>query len=644
MKHIPMGYRIKIQDAFAFRENVPCMIACPVHTDSGRYVQLIAEGKWEDAYLVARSPNPFASVCGRICSAPCEDACTRGKFDEAVTIRALKRVVTEQYGPESRQPETFKRLFSGEKDEGSQWSWHGPAIAKQSSAKNKKVAVIGSGPAGLSCAHDLAVMGYQVTVFEASDRAGGMLYHGIPEYRLPRDVLAKEIDAIVSLGVDLVLNTPFTSSFGIKELREAGYEAIFISVGAGLGKGLNIPGAELDGVIKAVEFLMYINRGYRTNLGRRVVVVGGGLVALDAARTALREAIARGDEAQEAIERTVEAGTMVTALDAARAAMRGGAVEVRVASLESFEEMPAAKTVQGREEIEEAKREGIIFHPSRGPKRILDGAGKVRGIELLKVKRVFDEQGRFNPELYPDTEEVLEADSVILAVGQTPDFSFLKPEDGVELTRMGTIKVNPEDLATTAPGIFAGGDAAFGPRIVIEAVANGKLAAQSIHRYLQRGQEQKRHYVHIEVLPTRFYRRPEGSEQTARQAPPKLSPQYRTGLREVEFCYSPEQAEAQAERCFVCHTNPIYNADLCILCGLCADVCPTRCLKFVPITSVDWTEEQKELICHRMGLAEEEPATAFLKEDEKCIRCGLCAIRCPTGAITMERFSFEERL
>jgi len=638
-----MRYRIKIQDAFAFRENVLCMIACPVHTDSGRYVHLIAEGKLEDAYLVARSPNPFASVCGRICSAPCEDACSRGKFDEPVSIRALKRVVTEQFGPESRKPETFTRLRTGEKDSGSQWRWHMPAIARRGLSQ-KKVAVIGAGPAGLACAHDLAVMGYKVTVFEASDRAGGMLYHGIPEYRLPRDVLAKEIEAVLSLGVELVLNTPLTPSFGIKELREAGHEAIFISVGAGMGKGLDIPGAELDGVIKALEFLMYVNRGYRTNLGRRVVVIGGGLVALDAARTALRKAIAHGDEAQEAIERTVEAGAMVTALDAARAAMRRGAVEVRVASLESFEEMPAAKTVQGREEIEEAKREGIIFHPSRGPKRILDVAGRVSGIELLKVKRVFDEMGRFNPELYPDTEEVLDVDSVILAVGQSPDFSFLKPEDGIELTRAGTIRVNPDDLSTSAPGVFAGGDAAFGPRIVIEAVANGKLAAQSIHHYFNKDTVPLQQRAYIEVLPARFYRRTAGYEQIQREAPPKLSPEFRTGMREVESCYSLAEAKAQAERCLVCHTNPIYNPDLCVLCGMCADVCPVNCLHFVPLAAVDWGDSNKDNVLQRLSLSENEPATALLKEDEKCIRCGLCAIRCPTEAITMERFSFEEIL
>jgi len=637
-------YKAKIKDALSFRDNVPCMMACPVHTDAGKYVHLIAGGKIEQGYLVARSPNPFASVCGRICSAPCEDACTRGKFDEAITIRALKRFLTEQYGPESRKPDTYRQVHAGEPDSGSHWPWHGPALAREVTTGQHKVAVIGAGPAGLACAHDLAVMGYSVTVFEASDRPGGMLYLGIPEYRLPRDVLAKEINSILELGVELVLNTPLTPSFGIAELREVGYEAIFISVGAGRGKGLNIEGAELDGVIRAVEFLMYVNRGYRVTLGEKVVVVGGGLVALDAARTALREAVRDGDEPREAIERTVEAGTTITALDAARAAMRGGAVEVRVVSLESFEEMPAAKTVQGREEIEEAEREGIVFHPSRGPKRILSGGGKVRGLELLRVKRVFDEEGRFNPELLPGTEEFLEADTVILAVGQVPDFSFLKPQDGVELSPWGFIKVNPEDLSTTAPGIFAGGDAAFGPRIVIEAVANGKLAAQSIHRFFEKGQPERRFHIHIDVLPMRFYRPPKGYEQTPRRMPPKLAPEYRTGLREVEFCYSPEEAKAQAERCFVCHTNPIYNPDLCVLCGLCAEVCPTHCLRFVDAASVELLGVDQEALLGRLGLRHGDTATAFLKDDERCIRCGLCAIRCPTGAITMERFSFEEML
>jgi NADPH-dependent glutamate synthase beta subunit-like oxidoreductase len=506
-----MKYQVKVPQLLWYRTNILCMEACPVHTDSGKYIQLIGKGLDKEAYLVARSSNPFASVCGRICAAPCEDACRRGKIDEPITIRSLKRFVTEKYGVESLAAHTQELLIENEKiPQGSIWPLHIPSVIKNKGVtKSSKVAVIGGGPSGLACAHDLALKGYGVTIFEASGALGGMLKSAIPEYRLPKDILRKETEFILSLGVDVKFNSPLGKDFGLKDLEKLGYQAIYISVGAQQSRSLQIEGKELKGVYNAIDYLLNINQGYKIDLGKKTLVIGGGLVALDSARTALREALSTlsdSEEAQLAIDISADAGVMMTAIDVARSALRKGTLKVDVASLESFQEMPASRTVQGKEEFEESETEGVTYHPSLGPKRIIGENGKVSAVEFLKVARVFDEHGRFNPELEPNTEFIIEADSVILAIGQAPDLSFIKLEDGVEIIPQGTIKVDPETLASTKEGIFAGGDSAFGARILIEGVANGKLAARSIDKYLRDEKDSKNNYtVAIKVLSPRDY-------------------------------------------------------------------------------------------------------------------------------------------
>lgn len=629
---MPEQYTVKLPDIEFWKSLVPCQIGCPIHTDAGRYVQLIAEQKYEEAYLTARSPNPFASVCGRVCAAPCEDWCRRGKIDAPVTIRALKRYVTEKYGVESIEPDTQDLLFEGANDPGNKWLWHLPVQneSRKNIVKNKKVAVVGSGPAGLSCAHDLALMGYQVTVFEATNVAGGMLRHGIPEYRLSRSLIDKEIDKIKSLGVEIRYNTPLTESFGIAELKKQGYEAVFLSVGTQKGRDLNIEGSHLDGVVKAIDYLININNGYRVNLGKRVLVIGGGFVAFDAARTALRG----GPE---------EHGNIHEAVDAARTARRAGAEEVHIASLESFDEMPVLRTAQGHEEFEEAKREGVVFHPQRGPRRFLGENGKLKAVEFIGVKRTYDENGRFNPVYDEQVTERFETDSVILAIGQQADLSFMKPADGIELTPARFIKIDPETLATTAPGVFAGGDVAFGPRNIIDAVANGKKAALSIDEFLRNQKPRTYYKLSIEKIPTRKFSRPEDFEQYPRQAPPTIDLGRRTGISEVEVGYTEEQAIRQAERCLSCHIQTIYDAEKCVMCNRCVDVCPEYCLKLVPLAQLDIDESTKAKLVEQYHLDPFQSATAMLKDDETCIRCGLCAIRCPTDAMTMEVFYYEQR-
>ena len=632
-----MAYRATVPDFEFWKRMVPCQAACPIHTDAGRYVRLIAEGEYESGYLTARSPNPFTSVCGRVCAAPCEDRCRRGAIDAPVAIRALKRFVAERCGVESLAPETQDKLFQSESEPGNKEMWHLPMLreSRRSVAQGRKVAVAGAGPAGLACAHDLACMGYAVTIFESDGDSGGMLVRGIPEFRLNRSVIQKEIERITRLGVEVRLGAPLTAEFGLRELSRLGYEAFFIGVGTQRGRELAIEGAELDGVVKAIDFLINVNQGYRVRLGQRVLVVGGGFVAFDAARMALRASV-EGEQAEGV------AGAIASAFDAARAAVRTGA-QVRMASLESFAEMPVMRTAQGREEFEEARREGIIFTPQRSLRRIA-GDGCVRGVELVGVKRTYDENGRFAPILDTSIEETLEADTVVLAIGQQADLTFLKPEDGVELTPQGTIRVDRETLATSASGVFAGGDVAFGPRNLIDAIANGKRAALSIDNFLRGTRDSPRARLTVTKSPARSYSMPEHYDRFPRRAPPSIDLGRRTGISEVETGYSEAEARQQAERCLHCHMQTIYDPEKCVLCNRCVDICPEYCLRLVPLGEVELEADARGALDELYGLASQdgEGQSAMVKDDEKCIRCGLCAIRCPTDAMTMEVFAYEE--
>src|SRR5215468_6266194 len=307
-----MAARTKLVDLEWLESNFPCMQACPVHTQAGRYVSLIAQGRYEEAYRYARTPNPFASICGRVCGHPCEPACRRGQFDMPISIRALKRFVTERYGPESRNPVD---VFADR-----------PRISRP-----EKVAVIGSGPAGMSAAHDLALLGYSVTVFEAAGVPGGMMRLGIPEYRLPRDVLQAQIREILDLGPELRLNARLGRDFSLTDLRDQGFKAVLLAFGLHRSRELNLPGNDLDGVVKGIDFLLNVNLGYRFSIGKQVVVIGGGNVAIDVARTAMREQQkTRAESADEGtlpdhLTRSEIDVAMKEFMDVSRAAIRMGA-------------------------------------------------------------------------------------------------------------------------------------------------------------------------------------------------------------------------------------------------------------------------------------------------------------------------------
>jgi NADPH-dependent glutamate synthase beta subunit-like oxidoreductase/NAD-dependent dihydropyrimidine dehydrogenase PreA subunit len=601
-------------------------MACPVGTEAGRYVALIAEGRYREAYAVARRPNPLASICGRVCAAPCETACRRGALDEPIAIRALNRFVTERFGVESMIDLDLLREIYGDR----------PLRYPED-----RVAIIGAGPAGLAAAHDLALRGYPVTIFEAQPVAGGMLRLGIPEYRLPRELIKLEINAILSLGVELRVGQRLGSDFLLADLKRQGFHSIFLATGAQKSRDLEIPGVDLDGVLKGVDFLLNMNLGYRLELGRRVLVIGGGNVALDVARTAVRSA---------APDELINPGlNIVTALDVARSAVRFGAKEVHIVCLEALDEMPADP-----QEIREARNEGIVIHAGKGPNRILGERGRVTGLETIDCAAVFDAQHRFNPTFVPGSELALAADTVILAIGQSCDLSFLRPEDGVEATPRGTIRVDPDSLATTAPGIYAGGDVAFGPRIAINAIADGRRAAASIHAHL-RGTPVAGEAVEVVIERLPGYRRVLDYEGLGRQPLPTLPLQRRIGIAEIERCYSEPVARLEASRCLHCWVNTIFHEDRelgteCVLCGGCADVCPENCIEFVPLSTLAADPALREELRTEFGapgaalVGEGAPpvGTVLLKDETICIRCGLCALRCPAGTITMERFFLRE--
>ncbi len=635
-------YRVSIPDLTFYQQTVACQFACPVRTDARGYVTAIAQGDYERAYLIARETNPFASTCGWVCGAPCEAACRRGKIDAPIAIRALKRFVDDRYGVylgeqgETQQPPAWPTYVgpTGPVDLGNATlptSRTGLSAAhKRGDKTGKRVAIIGAGPSGLTCAHDLALLGHDVTIFEAASVAGGMLRLGVPEYRLPRELIDLEIQSILALGPQLKLNQALGRDFSLADLRRD-FDAVFLGIGTYRSRRLNLEGEQLDGVLRAVDFLINVNLGgYNLNLGKRIVVIGGGNVAMDVARTAAR----LGHAAQSG-------GDLEVALDVARAARRLGTThEVHCLVVEARNEMLADPI-----EIAEAEEEGIVIHNHVAPKRILGTNGHSTGVETLDVARTFDERGRFNPQLTADTEKTWECDSIIISIGQTGELDWVKPEDGLEVTARGTLTLNKETLMTTAPGVFVGGDIAFGPRLIVNAVADGQRAARGIHAYLQNVTPRlvrkgfftvvpKREYA--DVGPLRNYLR------WPRRQPPTLPVERRIGVARVEERFAEDTAQEQGGRCLICTINPVFDGELCILCNGCVDVCPTDCLKLVPASSLAGDETAAAVISRQT--AEWPTASAMLLDPNRCIRCGLCAARCPTEAVKMETFRFTEEV
>ncbi len=613
-------YPAVVPDFRYFLDLIPCRSACPVRTNAGGYVRAIAEGDTERGYRIARAPNPLASICGRICAHPCETNCRRGVIDQPISIRALKRTLTEKHGVENTvtgQPPAPRPLN----------------LAVAGPDGTPRVAVIGAGPAGLSCAHDLALLGYRVTLFDSAPVVGGMLYQGIPEYRLSRDLIRAEVDQILSLGAELRLEWRLGRDFTVGDLRRNGYAAVFLALGASRGRDLDIPGKDLDGVINGVDFLLNANLGYRIALGERVLVIGGGNVAIDVARTALRYAAAEEHPGLPGgAEQLLQTWGYDNAfIDAARTALRLGARHVQLVSLESRTQMPAHP-----DEVKEAEEEGIALTSGVGPKSILGRNGRVTGLETLDVVSLFDSTGRFNPSFAPQTERQFDADTIILAVGQQSDTTCLQADAEITTTPRGLVAVDPRTLATTMPGVYCGGDLAFGPRIVIEAEADGKRAALAIHESLAGGTVPR---VQARFRPIELNRSGDRYDRIERQAVPVLAVSRRTGFREVEEGYTEELARREASRCLWCNVETIFDSERCILCSGCVEICPEACLALVPVSRLRGSPALDGV---QDALDAGDAAGAIVKDETRCIRCGLCAERCPTGAITMEALEIDE--
>lgn len=623
------GLRAELPDPGHYRNLVACQVACPVHTDARGYVRAIAEGRFEEAYLIARGPNPLASICGRICGAPCETACRRGKVprvdadgtfigtDRPIAIRALKRFVCERFGAEARAPVEVRDAAYAFVPEACADAEEMAALVRAATsgrvvpAGGERVAIIGSGPAGLSAAHDLALLGFRPKVFESERVAAGMLATGVPAYRLPRELIRREVAVIEALGVDILTGVEVGKDISFADLRR-GHAAVVIAVGAKQARGLGLPGERGPRVYGGVDVLRAVALGESLDLGHEVVVIGGGNVAYDVARTVVRQA----------------------AYDAARTAARlPGTRRVRLASLETLEEMPA-DTV----EILEGDEEGIERMNGWGPIEILrDSAGTVTGVRFRRCLRVYDDARHFAPVFDAGQETVVECDTVLIAAGQMPSLGFLAAGGGdVEEARPGWPKVDPETLATTAPGVFVAGDLAHGTRLLIDAVASGKRAARSVYRFVT-GRALRAEALEAH-LPLDRYRREFLYEAIPRQALPARAVEQRLddSAAEVEIGFDEAAARREASRCLDCGVTPVFDGTRCVLCGGCVDVCPTSCLKLTPLASLVPSAELDALL----GGLDRCDGTAILKDEDRCIRCALCAIRCPSDAITMERVRF----
>ena len=479
----------------------PCRATCPAGVNAQGYVALISQGKFKEALEVLRRTMPFAGVCGRVCTHPCESECERGKVDEPIAIRYLKRFMAD-YELKNGRPKAQPL----------------PITLKQ------KVAIIGSGPAGIACAYDLVRMGYPATVFEAALETGGLLRYGIPEYRLPKKIVEEEISYVRELGVEIKVNSPVKS---LEDLFNQGYQAIFLATGAGAGTKMNIPGEDSEGVLDALTFLKRANGGEKVSIGQRVAVVGGGNSAMDGARVALRL----------------------------------GSKEVTIVYRRSRAEMPAAE-----EEIEETEHEGIKFALLTNPTKILTEDGHVTGMQCIRMELgTPDASGRRRPIPIEGSEFIMGIDNVILAIGQAVDKSKLP--DKLEYTRLGTLQVDGVTLQTNIDGVFAGGDVVSGPADVISVVAAGKEAAISIDRYLRgadmkEGRPEPRNRV-------KFINK-EGVQKKARAKMPALPAAERKGFVEVEKGFDEKTAVDEALRCL--------NCGVCSECLACVAACERKAI------------------------------------------------------------------
>ncbi len=531
----------------------PCRAACPAHTDVQAYVGLIAQGRYTEAFEVITAPNPIASVCSMICHHPCEQACRRCGVDEPLSVRHLKRFAIEKsldYRRAKRRP-----------------------VPKTT---NKSIGIIGSGPSGLAAASDLANLGYSVTVYERHPALGGMLVSAIPPYRLPREVLKEDIDDIVSKGIEVKTNCEIGKNMKLDDLTKK-HDAVLIAIGLSQSRSIPIPGVDGPGVLLAIPFLTDVAFGKKPTLGKKVLVIGGGNVAIDVARTARRL----------------------------------GVKDVSMVCLESAEEMPAWKW-----EVDEAMEEGIRINHRWGPKSVKRDGDKILGLEVKRVKSVFDANGRFNPAYDESQATVIEADTIILTIGQMSDISFLKGTN-VKIDERGRVEWNPATQMSSAKGVFLSGEVVTGPGSAIAAVANGHRAALAIHLYCQGetidGKLPSQEKEKITQLPAEVV---EKISKEPRVKIKHLAPEVRCDqMVHFEIGYDETEALKEAGRCRGCGGGAVVDPKKCMACLTCMRICPYG----APVVT---------------SVSEIRP--------EYCQACGLCAPECPAQAISMVSYDVRE--
>ncbi|KPK60696.1 MAG: glutamate synthase [Gammaproteobacteria bacterium SG8_31] len=572
-----------------FHRVVDCQWACPAHTDVPEYIRLIAQGRLTDAYMVNRESNVFPGILGRVCDRPCEPACRRGRVEEKpVAICRLKRVAADLKG------EFADRL---------------PKIP--SSKNGKRVACIGAGPASLTVANDLMPVGYEVTIFEALKSPGGLMRANIPAFRLPAEVLDGEIDVIVDMGVDLRLGHRIDS---LKALLEDGWDAVFVGSGAPRGKDLMLPGREMcaDNIHIGIDWLESVAFDHIEKIGRRVLIIGVGNTAMDCCRTSLRL----------------------------------GATDVKVMARKPRDFFKASEW-----ELEDAEEENVEIVVNHAPKEFVVENGCLKGMLFELMEYDLDDRGRI-VEQRVTGERMIPCDDVVLAIGQENAFPWIERDLGIEFDKWDVPVVDEVTFQSTRPGVFFGGDAAFGPKNIIWAVEHGHQAAVSIHRHCQGQPIDQRLPVTMNLASRKMGIHEWSYKNDYNPATRRLMPHVSLAERfkklnvEVELGFSAEQAAEEVQRCLNCDIQTVFTDHLCIECDACIDICPTDCLT---ITRNGPEDDLRQ----RLKAPAENPdqqlfvsgplkhtARVMVKDENLCVHCGLCAERCPTAAWDMQKSKF----
>jgi NADPH-dependent glutamate synthase beta subunit-like oxidoreductase/ferredoxin len=568
-----------------FHRVVDCQWACPAHTDVPEYIRLVAQGRFDDAYLLNRQSNVFPGILGRVCDRPCEPACRRGRVEEKpVAICRLKRVAADHRGDiESRLPKPAQRR------------------------NGRRIALIGAGCASLTVANDLAPLGYECVIFEALDRPGGLMRTNIPAFRLPAEVLDEEIGYVTRLGVELKLNSPVSS---LRALLEEGYDAVFVGSGAPRGKNLRLPGRDVsDRIHIGIDWLGSIAFGHTESIGERVLIIGVGNTAMDCCRSSLRL----------------------------------GAKDVKVIARKPRQFFKASDW-----ELEDAEEERVEIVVNHSPKEFVIEGGKLVGMRFDELQHELDSSGGIvSSKVVRDV--FFPCDDVVLAIGQENAFPWIERDLGLTFDRHDVPVVDPKTYQSTRPGVFFGGDAAFGPKNIIWAVEHGHQAAISIHKHCEGTSLDERLARGVTLTTAKMgiheWSYSNAYEPAARRIMPHVDLQRRFKKLdiEVELGFTAEQIATEVERCLNCDLQTVFTADLCIECDACIDICPVDCLAIAPNGTE--LELSSRLKAARLNTEQQlfvsaplkQTARVMLKDENLCVHCGLCAERCPTGAWDMQK-------